>query len=226
MTTIFIRTIIFYILIVLLMRLTGKRQIGQLELSELVTAFMLSELASYPISNNNIPLLHGLIPALILIILEVIVSFITTKSNIARKLLVGSPSTLIKKGIIDQRELKDSRMPFQEVLSALRNAGITSIDEVDYMFLEPGGKISVIPKTQSRPVTPQDLSLSPPAKGIEHAVIVDGVVSEKDLSVIAKSVQWLNRELQKNNISSPSEVFYMGVDDQNNVVIIKKEHKS
>lgn len=213
MANVFIRTVILYLLIVALMRLTGKRQIGQLELTELVTAFMISELASYPISNNSIPLFYGVIPAVTLVCLEVFLSYISIKSRTFRKVIAGSALALVKNGKLDQAQMNRARITLEELISAMRMAGISHLSDVGYAFLESSGTISVLPKAASAPPTASDMSLNVPENGMEHVLIVDGKTDEKELNSLGLEKRWLERKLKENGYTSPQEVFFMGFDD-------------
>ena len=166
MLNIFIRTLILYTLIVVLMRLTGKRQIGQLELTELVTAFMISELASSPITNNSIPLLYGVIPAVTLVCLEVFLSYISLKSRTFRKLIAGSALPLINDGKIDKAQMNKARITVEELISAMRMSGICCVSEVKYAFLEPSGNISFLTKAAKSPPTSEDLKMKVKEQGM------------------------------------------------------------
>lgn len=132
LVTIFARTVIIYILLLAVIRLMGKRQIGELEVSELVTTLLLSELASQPISDSNIPLLNAVVPILVLLTAEVILSYVLTKSKAAKKLLNGTPSILINKGVLDQKELNKSRISVEELMGELRLKDISDISAVNY----------------------------------------------------------------------------------------------
>ena len=223
MANIFVRTIILYILIVLLLRLSGKREVGQLELTELVTTFMISELASSPITNNNIPLLYGIIPTATLVCLEVFLSFAGLKSSFFSKLLSGTPAILISKGVLRKKELFNSRISMNELMSSLRVMGISQISDVEYAILEPSGKLSVIQKAKSTSPTREDLNIFPDEKGIDHIIIADGKVMNRNLAECNLDIQWLDKNLKKNSFSSPKQVFFMGVNDKNEVTIIKSD---
>ena len=160
MINVFLRTVIMYIIIVALMRLTGKRQIGQLELTELVTAFMVSELAANPISDNSVPLLYGIIPAMTLVSLEVFLSYISLKSKTFRRMVAGNALALINKGNIDIKQMNNARITVEELLSAMRSAGISCMSNIEYAFLEPNGTISVIPKASENPPSSMDMGIS------------------------------------------------------------------
>lgn len=225
MANVFIRTVILYILIVALMRLTGKREIGQLELTELVTAFMISELASYPISNNSIPLLYGVIPAVTLVCLEVFLSFISVKSRSFRKLIAGNALMLVRKGNIDQAQMNQARITIEELVSAMRTAGISCVSNIEYAFLEPNGTISVLPKAAEAPPTAKDLGVCPPNTGIEHSLIVDGTLDRKELASLGLEERWVEKQLRQNGCSTLSQVFYMGVNDLKEVFVVRKAPK-
>lgn len=222
MFVILVRIFIFYMSIVFALRLTGQRQIGQLQLSELVTALLISEIAAVSITNSNVPFLHGFVPITIIISLEVIISYLATKNNIIRKLFDGSPSILLYKGVVGQKEMKESRVTMNELISAIRTSGFSSISEIEYVFLESNGIISVIPKQKNHPATPEDLSVSVQEKGVDHAIIIDGVISDHSLSLLNKSRDWLYKEL-KNRKLELCDVFYFSINLVNDITIIKKE---
>lgn len=223
MANVFIRTIILYLLIVLLMRLTGKREVGQLELTELVTAFMISELASIPITDNNIPLLYGVIPTITLVCLEVMLSFLCIKSRIMKKIFSGNPSMIIRNGVIDTKAMNDARFSLPELMSALRVAGYYSLSEVNYAILEPNGTLSVVPYAGERPPSGNELSLCVPDKGMEHILITDGQVNSKELTKLGLNNSWLYSQLSKNGCKSEKDVFFFGVNDSKEVNIIRME---
>ena len=172
MVMIFTRTIIVYIFLVIAMRLTGKRQIGELQLSELITALLLSELAASPITNNNIPLSYAFVPILTLVCIEIINTFLVTKNVAARRFLDGVPNIIIKKGVLDQKELAKVRMSMEELFAELRLKDIYDISEVEYAILEQNGQLSVTPKTASRPLTVGDMNLIQSDRGIAHLSLV------------------------------------------------------
>ena len=222
MTTCIIRTSIIYILLVLAIRLTGKRQIGELEISELVSTILISEIAAAPVSNQDIPLPFAIAPILIIISLEVIISFLSTRSNIMKKLFIGSPSVLIKRGKIQPRELSKARMSLEELLCELRVSGISNIEDVDYAILESNGKMSVTPHAHARNATPADIGAEVHDVGIAHAVVVDGTIKKEALDGSCKSIAWLEREIKKAKLTL-EEIFLMTVDDANHIYIIKRK---
>ncbi len=223
MANIFIRTVILYLLLVLFLRLSGKREVGQLELTELVTTFMISELASIPITNNNIPLLYGIIPAATLVCLEVFLSFAGLKSAAFSKLMSGTPAILISKGEISRKELFNSRLTLSELMSSLRVLGVSQISDIEYAILEPSGKLSVIQKAKDLPPSREDMNIKVFEKGIEHIIVSDGKVMKHNLKECGLDEEWLKNTLISEGYNSIKEVFFMGVNDAGKVTLIKTE---
>lgn len=222
MATCLIRTVIIYVLLILAIRTTGKRQIGELEISELVSTFLISEVAAMPIGNQEIPLSFAILPILTIISLEIIVSFLTTRSAFLKKIFLGSPIILIKRGRLQQQELSKARMSVEELLSELRQSGMTSIDEANYAILENNGKLTVTPKTKNRPVEVGDLDINIGENGIAHAVIIDGVIKKEALKGSGLDEKWLREEIKKSGYIL-KDIFLMTVDDSGKINIIKKE---
>lgn len=224
MTTIFIRTVIIYAILVLAMRIMGKRQVGQLEVSELVTTFLLSELASLCITDDSIPLLFSVIPILTLIAVEVISAFIVMKSRTLKRVFIGRPTMIICKGKLDQKELEKNRITVEELFSQLRMKSILSLDDVEYAILEQNGQLSVITKSSVQPISPIDVGLDVPERGIAHALIIDGDVNEQNLQVSGKDDAWLKKVIKEHGCRV-EDVFIFTVDDNGNQKLIKRELK-
>lgn len=195
MITILFRTLIMYGVILLSMKMMGKRQLGQMQVSEFITAMILSELAALPLSDRNIPLIYCLSPLAVIICLEVILSFISLKSSAAQKFLESSPTFIIDKGVLNQKALVDNRITLEEMLVELRIAGLTSVSEAEYMLLEPNGKFSVIPKAAYRQVTNEDMSLQVDESEPDISIIIDGKVDEKGLFYLQKNDAWLKKQI-------------------------------
>lgn len=207
MSTVFVRLLIIYFVTILSIRLMGKRQIGELQMSELVTTFFLSELASYPITNQNIPLTYGIIPVVTLICIEVILSFLSTKVPFFKRLLDFSPSVLVARGKLDQAELSRSRLTIDELLSELRLKDVSGLDEVDYAFLEASGEISIIKKGLG---------------GMTHLLIADGVKNRRGIAGAGITAKQLNDILRRENLSE-KEVFLLCLSDSGTITCIRKE---
>ena len=224
MFSILFRTLIIYIVLILVMRLMGKRQVGELQLSELVTTFLLSDIAAAPITNSNIPLLFAIIPILILLSLEVILSFAVTKSNFLKKVFDGVPTVLISKGELIQSELARSRISLDELISQLRLKNVSDINEVLYAILEPNGQLSVIPKSDYAPVVRKDLNIPVDKTGISHSLIIDTKISTNNLNMLNLDEEWLIKKLKKLKLDI-SDVFLFSVDDTGKETVIRKTKK-
>lgn len=207
MFIIMIRTIILYFLVVLTMRLMGKRQIGQLQPFELVIAIMISELASLPMQDTRIPLIHGVIPIVTLLILEISLSLLQLKSEKARTLLCGEPTLLINKGKIDISALKSQRLNINDLMEELRLKDYYNVEDIEYAILETSGQISLIPKTHLANATKEDLKLKTKQEVVPVTIILDGKVNVKNIEYLNKDAEWLMKQLQKNKINSPEDVF-------------------
>lgn len=222
MLTVFLRTLIIYVVLIGAMRIMGKRQIGELEVSDLVTTLLLSEIATLPIENSDIPLSFSIIPIITVLTIEVVSSVISKKYPKVSNILNSNPNMLICRGRLDQKELEKSRISIEELISEIRQAGYSGINEVQYAILETGGKITVIPKVAYRAVTLGDLKISERESGIAHIVIANGIVNEQNLILIEKSEKWLRARLKKQHIDI-GDVLLMTVDDDMNETVIKKE---
>lgn len=222
MSTIFIRTLIIYATLILAIRIMGKRQVGQLEVSELVTTFLLSELASFPITDDGIPLLFSVIPILTLVAIEVIGAYAITKSNALKRVFIGRPTFIIYKGKIDQKELERNRITVEELFSQLRLKSIVSIDLVEYAILEQNGQLSVITKSAVQPVSAKDMNIDVPEKGIAHALIIDGAVNEHNLKIAGKSPEWLKKKIKEKG-TRIEDVFIYTIDDTGEEKIIRRD---
>lgn len=225
MTVMLVRTFITYIMLILVLRLMGKRQIGELQPSELVTTLLLSEVASQPVTDDNIPLLYGIVPVAAILSFEVILSFAITKNKKLKKIMTGDISVLIDKGQLNMGELKKNRLSLEELASELRQKNIPDISRVEYAIMEKNGKISVIEKSRYQPCCISDLNLSTEEKGIAHAFIVDGEICYENLRSSGKDKAFLSEQLDKRKIRSIKDVVLFTCDDADNVNIILKEKK-
>lgn len=217
--TIFIRTIILYICVVTAMRVMGKRQLGELQPSEFVIALMISELASIPISEKDIPLYHGIIPIAALVLLELVFSVLVIKSELMRKIITGSPVQIIKDGKLIMKDLKRLRICIDDVLEQLRLAGYSTLSEIDSAIIETNGQLSIVPKESSRPVVCSDLNLSPEQTHIPHTIIADGVLRRKNLEGAGLSENWLRKKLGEYNIKNYRQVAFFSVTDKKEITI-------
>ncbi|MBZ9636781.1 DUF421 domain-containing protein [Clostridium sp. FP1] len=207
------------------MRMMGKKQIGELEPFELVIALMISELATFPMQDIRIPILHAIIPIVTLLFLQVATSFIELKSEKARKILTGAPSILIKNGKIDIAELRYQRFNINDLLEELRLKGYFNLSDIEYAILETSGELSILPKTGNSNITKDDLNLSLTQESLPIPLIMDGNVNFKNLKILEKDETWLNSILKKNNIDAAKDVFIGIIDSKNKFYYQLKEGK-
>ncbi len=216
MTVIFVRSILFFLILSLSMRLMGKRQIGEIELTEFVTALMLSELAALPVTDTDIPLTHGLTAAAVLVSMEVIVAFVCRKSPRIRRLLDGSPLVLVAKGKVREQNLTAARISIDELFAAVRGAGFRGMEEVSYVILEQTGALSVIAKSAYAPLDAETVGLKPPEQGVCHVLVVDGVLQNRALEDSGRNKAWLSGELKRRGLKKKG-LLYFSVDDYGNI---------
>ena len=225
MYVIFFRTFIIYIMMTVLLRLMGKRQVGELETSELISTLLLSDIATLPISNPDIPLLYALLPIFLIVGFEIIITYSKNKINILKRVFDYKPSFLIDKGKLDQREMEKMRISIQELLSQLRVQEISDIDEVYYAILEENGKLSVIKKSKSSPPTSEDLGIQVSEKGLAHTLIIDGIYNMETIEKIGINKERVDKICKEQNCRA-EEVFLLTQDDSGKVNIIMKEKEA
>ena len=207
MFPVLIRTLIIYIVLVASIRLTGKRQVGEMQLSELITAFLISEVAASPLADPDIPLVYGIVPILLLISLEIVISFVTTKSVTLKRMFAPQPTVIIKNGKLDLKALGKQRISAEELISSLRLKDIGNISDLNFCFLEHNGQISVFKSND-----PLSLPL-----------ITDGNINTNSLSLIGKDEAWLRARL-KSDKRRLGDIFLM-TSDGNSAYYVEKEKK-
>jgi len=221
----FIRTIILYIVVLVSMRLMGKRQLGELETNELVVAVLISELAANPLQDADIPLLYGIIPAIILVCCEILVSGATIKSARFRSIICGKPSMLIINGKIIQKEMIKNRFTIDELTEELRGKSIMDISKVKYAILETDGSLSVLQYPSETPVTSGQMQIPAEDTGYPVILINDGQLLHGNLKLMGYNEKWLIKQLKSRNISSLKDVYLMTVNDLGQIYIAQKEVK-
>jgi len=213
-------------IVVIIMRIMGKRQIGQLQPFELVIALMISELAALPMQNTGIPLINGIIPILTLLFAQVTLSLIGLKSTKARAIICGRPSILIQNGKINEQQLKKEMYTINDLLEQLRIKNIHNIADVEFAILETNGQLSVIPKSQKRPLSPEDLNVPTKYEGLSLDIIIDGEISQENLKLANLDVNWLNNTLSKFGINNPKDVLFASLDSEGNLYYQVKERRN
>lgn len=224
MINIMLRGLIVYITVILSVRLMGKRQIGELQPSELVTTFLLSEVASMPLQNKDISLFSCLVLIFMIVALEIVFSVIAVKSQAFRTLTQGSSALVIKDGKLLQKKMKQLRYSVDDLLESLRLKDVFDISEVKYAYIETNGSLSVMLKEENSPVTPNDLKLPVKTDHLPCLVVSDGKIIEKDFELCNMTKEKLERILRKKNLKA-DDVFIMTADKSGKYNIIEKEKK-
>ena len=218
----FFRAIILYIFVLIVMRLMGKREIGQLQPFELAIAIMIADLASIPMTDSGIPITNGIISILGLLLMHLVISFLNVKSIKAREIICGKPTILIYRGKIDEKALKKERFTINELEERLRGNNIFNLGDVEYAILETSGQVTVIQKPEKRNTIPEDFNIIPDYEGIPYDLVVDGKIMEKNLQAIGKNYQWLKKQVEKFNMK-PEEALIVTYDAKGQIFCQKKE---
>ena len=217
----FFRAVILYIFVLIVMRLMGKREIGQLQPFELAISIMIADLSTVPMADIGIPIFNGIIPILGLLLMHLIISILNLKSIKAREIICGKPRILIYRGKIDENALRKERFTINELQERLRGNNIVNISDVEYAILETSGQVTVIQKKKKRNTIPEDFNIYPEYEGITYDLVVDGKIMQKNLDTLGKDYQWLEKELSKMNIK-PEEALIATLDGKGKIFCQKK----
>lgn len=220
----FFRAIILYILVLIVMRVMGKREIGQLQPFELAISIMIADLATIPMADVGIPITNGVIAMLSLLIMHLLISFINLKSMRMRAIICGKPRILIYRGKIQEKALIKERFTMNELEERLRSVNVMNLGDVEYAILETSGQISVIPKPNKRNVTPEDLQLEVEYEGISYDLVMDGRILNNNLKAIGKDYRWLKKQVNKFGYE-PEEALIVTYNGGDEIFCQKKEGK-
>ena len=201
MITLIFRTLLVYIFLIIIMRMMGKRQIGELEVTDLVATLLLSEIASLPITDPNIPVLHAIIPMIVLLSLEVFSSYILIRVPKLKNFLSASPTFLIKEGVLDQAALMASRLSIEELMSEIRQQGFCNLAYIWYAILEKDGQLTILPRTRYAPPTQEQLNISAGEEHLMHVVYNGNTFNDKGLALIGKDRLWLKKQMERRGVS-------------------------
>lgn len=218
----FIRAIILYIIVLIVMRFMGKREIGQLQPFELAISIMIADLASIPMTETGIPITRGIIPILGLLMVHLLISFVNLKSIKIREIICGKPRILIYRGKIDEKALIKERFTINELEERLRDKDVFNIGDVEYAILETSGQVTVIPKPNKRTTIPEDFNIMPEYEGIPYDLVIDGVIMHDNLNAIGKNYIWLKKEVEKFHIK-PEEALIVTLNGKGEIYCQKKE---
>ena len=217
-----IRTVLLYAFVVLAVRLMGKRQISDMQPSELVITLIVSEIAALPMQNTSQPLLSGVVPVLVLVALEIAASIFMMKCGSFRKLMCGSPIVVIRDGKILQNEMRRLRLTTEDLCVQLRQQGVFSIEEVQYCIVETNGKVSVLEKPQNRKPSAENFGIKIRDNKIETVVVSDGKILDNSLDLCGKSKDDVFDILKKEN-TNLKDIFLMTLDALGKYNIVWKE---
>lgn len=220
----FLRAVIIYLLLILCLRFMGKRQIGELQPTELVVTILISEVASIPLDDTDSPLFFSFLPVIVIICLEVIISGISLYSVKFRRLFTGKPIIVIDDGVIDQKALKSTRVSVSDLLDSLRLKGYFDVRSVKYAVLEMNGQLSVMPKEQEAPLSADTAKLKAKKKEIPFTVISDGELIKGHFKEVGTDENKIKEQLKKQKLEL-KEVMLMTLDKDGNYYMVKKDKK-
>ncbi len=217
-----IRTVILYVVIIIVVRIMGKRQISELQTSELVVTLLMSDIASIPMQNTDQSLLSGIIPIFVLVIFEILISLLMLKHSKFRSLICGRPVIVIDHGKIDQKAMKELRMSTEDLFEELRQKDVFHPSDVDYAIVETNGKISIMKKSECEPATVKQLGVRGDQRGMEAVIVSDGEIAESSMNFCGLSRSWLRSILRLEKVKL-NDIFIMTADKGKRYTIIKKE---
>lgn len=218
-----IRTLILYFTIVISMRFMGKRQVGEMQPAELVITILISAVASVPMQDISLPLLHGVVPIIVLVSAEVIMSSLSLKFPVLRKLISGRPITIVRNGVIDQKALKKLRVSIDDLLEDLRLKDVYDLRTVRIAQMETNGRLSVLIESSYSPPTAKDIGVKTNSADPFEIIVSDGKIVKGSLRKIDKNEKWLSSILSANGASNESEVFLLASNGKDGVIYAKKE---
>ena len=218
----YIRTIILYLILIAVIRIMGKRQIGQMEPSEFVVTMLVANLASIPMQDGAIPLFSGLVPILTVLGVELVLSALAMKNLRLRKLLCGKPVILIENGNVMQKNLKKTRITLDELIGHLREKDVLDLRSVQYAILETDGNLSVFPYPDEKPASAKEAGIQVRKQSLPIILVSDGVLMDKNLAKANKDAAWVQRKLQEQQ-ATLEETWLLTVDGEDKMVFYRKE---
>ena len=223
MAIIFVRTVILYFAILISMRIMGKRQLGEMEISEFIVAALIADLAATPLQDIGIPLLNGLVPIIIMFCFEIIIAGLNMRSVKLRKLTYGRPEIIIRNGRIIREAMHKNRFTLDELMQELRAQGLTDTAQVEYAVLETNGQLSIILKSGDQPVTASQMGVVGDDVSYAHIIINEGRILDNNLELLGRDRRWLSNELKRQNFRSADEVYILTLSESGRVFCQAKE---
>lgn len=216
-----IRTVLLYVFIIIAVRIMGKRQISELQTSELVVTLLISDIAAVPMQNTDQSMLSGIIPIFVLIICEIFISLLMLKNDKLRKIICGKPVIVINDGKIDQKAMSDLRMSTEDLFEELRQKDVFRIEDVSFAIIETNGKISILKKPSSETVTAAQLGVQTKDNGMQAVIVSDGQIADSSIEFCGLSKKWLKQTLIRERVQL-KDIFIMTADKGKRYNIIKK----
>lgn len=207
-----LQIVILYVLVMLSLRLMGKREIGQLSVFDFVVSVMIAELSTLPMEDTKVSIFRSIIAIAALVVLQIFVAWLSLHSHRFRHLVEGEPSVLVEHGRINDVEMKRTRYSMHDLLMQMREKGVGNVADVELAILETSGKLSVFPRAEARPITPGDLGLRAKENGLPMPLIIDGQPVRKTLDILQRDVSWLNAELSRKGYGPVETVFFAAID--------------
>lgn len=221
MIIILLRTLLIYVFLIAIMRMMGKRQLGELEVTDLVITLLLSEISTVPLTDPSKPLFQAILPIITLASLEVLTSWLCLKIPKFKVMLSPKPAILVHNGRIDRKQMQKARISLDELMCELRQKEIADISQVQYAIIESNGKISTFKKIAEQPPSATALGIDVTENGMMRTVLCDGLYADKTLRALGLDRNWLNKQLKSRGVS-PGQVFFAAVDDSGNLHVQTK----
>lgn len=226
MLIVFVRVFVLYAVLLVSLRILGKRQVSTLQPYELVTIILFADLAAIPMATTGTPLVNGIVGVFALLLVSYTVSFITMKSPGLRAVISGRPTIIVANGHIIETAMDELRYTVDDLMEQLRVLGHPNIGDIEYAVLETNGQLSVVPKSQKRPVHPADLGVPTQYEGLPTPLVVDGEVDHANLNRIGLSPDWLQQQLGQRGLASPQQVLYASLDTEGRLYCQPKTAKN
>ena len=217
MFIVFLRVILIYVTVLIFLRLMGKRQIGEMQPYEVVITLIIADLATLPMSDTNIPLLNGLLPLAILVLVHYALTLFTRKSTKFRRFLSGKPIVVISPKGIEYNALKNLNMNINDVLEMMRQLGYYRLDQVSYVIVETNGKMSIIPNSANAPLTAQDMNINNPEPKLPHIIVFDGKINSDELQKSNLTKEKFNEILNRINVHTLKNLVLLSIDNDGNL---------
>ena len=218
----YLRTVLLYLILIMVIRLMGKRQIGQMEPSEFVVTMLVANLASIPMQDGGIPLFSGLVPILTVLGIELVLSALSMRSIWFRKILCGKPVILVENGNILQDNLRKTRVTLDELTGHLREKDVLDLRSVQYAILETNGNLSVFPYPKDRPASAKEAGIQAREQHLPITIISDGKILQENMTKAKKDTQWLQRVLKEQQAKT-EETWLLTVDEADHILFYRKE---